>query len=203
MVDQSKVVVITGGVASGKSTAAEYFAELGVPVIDTDLLAREVVAVGSEGLQRLSQLVGPEILQSDGQLNRALLREKIIQDTALRKNVEHLLHPMIEDLAITAIAQAQGPYCLLAIPLFVESGRFQWVHRVLVVDVPEAVQTQRLMARDKSSATQAQGLLAAQASRQERLTVAHDVINNDGGLVQLKEQVHTLHEKYLTLFSSS
>ena len=203
MVEQRKVVVITGGVASGKSTAADYFAELGIPVIDTDQLAREVVATGSQGLQQLVQLVGDQILLADGQLNRALLREKIIQSSDLRKAVEQRLHPLIEDLALSAIAQAQGPYCLLAVPLFVESGRFDWAQRILVVDVPEAVQIQRVMTRDQCSEAQAKGLLAAQASRAERLAVAHDVINNDADLPQLKAQVEKLHRQYLALFASA
>jgi len=197
------VLILTGGVASGKSAAADRFAQRGVEVIDTDQLARDVVMPGSQGLQGLVDLTSPQILQSDGHLDRRQLRTMIIADPSLRERVEQLLHPLIEQAAIAAIDQAQGPYCVLAVPLFVESGRFQWASRVLVVDVPESVQLSRLMARDHTSEAQARGLMAAQASRAERLAVADDVIDNQGTLAQLDAQVEALHQQYLQYFQAS
>lgn len=203
MVKQQQVVVITGGVASGKSAATEFFAELGVPVIDTDQLAREVVAPGSDGLSRLSDLLGSEILLADGQLNRPLMRQKIISDPQLRQQVEQILHPLIEQLAIERIEQTQGPYCLLAVPLLVESGRFRWAPRVLAVDVPETLQIERLIARDTMNKDQAAAMLATQASRAQRLDIADDVIDNSGSLAQLQAQVQNLHQQYLAFFKQT
>lgn len=197
------VLILTGGVASGKSAAADSFARRGVEVIDTDQLARDVVLPGSRGLQGLVEMTSPQILHSDGSLDRRQLRTMIIADPSLRERVEQLLHPLIEQAAIEAIEQVQGPYCVLAVPLFVESGRFQWASRVLVVDVPESVQLSRLMARDHTDEAQARGLMAAQASRAERLAVADDVIDNQGTLAQLDTQVEALHQQYLQYFQSS
>ncbi|MCG8464027.1 MAG: dephospho-CoA kinase [Xanthomonadales bacterium] len=197
------IVILTGGVASGKSAAADSFTRRGIAVIDTDQLARDVVMPGSQGLHGLVAMTGQHILHSDGRLDRRQLREMIIADPSLRERVEQLLHPLIEQAAIAAIEQTQGPYCILAVPLFVESGRFQWASRVLVVDVPESVQLTRLMARDDTSEAQARGLMAAQASRAQRLAVADDVIDNQGTLAQLDAQVEVLHQQYLKHFQPS
>lgn len=194
-------VILTGGVASGKTAVSDAFARLGVPIVDTDLIAREVVEPGRPALADLARLAGAEIIDANGQLDRRQLRLKIIAEPELRRAVEAALHPRIEQRSLELIEQAQGPYCLVAVPLFVESGRFRWAARVLVVDVPESVQLQRLMARDQMNLSQAQGLLAAQASRQQRLDVATEVIENQGSLADLELAVTRLHQHYLQFFS--
>lgn len=193
-------VILTGGVASGKTAVSDAFARLGVPIVDTDLIAREVVEPGRPALAELARLAGDEIIDASGQLDRRQLRLKIIAEPELRRAVEAVLHPRIEQRSLELIEQAQGPYCLVAVPLFVESGRFRWASRVLVVDVAESVQLERLMARDQMSLSQAQGLLAAQASRQQRLDVATEVIENQGSLADLELAVTRLHQHYLHFF---
>ncbi|GAB4184336.1 MAG: dephospho-CoA kinase [Wenzhouxiangellaceae bacterium] len=197
------VVALTGGVASGKTAVTSRFAALGIPIIDTDILAREVVEPGTAGLAALVDLVGAEILLEDGQLDRRALRHRIIEDAALRRSVEQLLHPRIEQLSRDRIAASHGPYCMIAIPLLVESSRFDWVDRVLVVDVPEALQIERLMARDAMTREQAAAMLATQANRQQRLAIADDVIENSGTLAELDQAVEKLHQQYLQLFSKT
>ena len=193
------VVGLTGGIASGKTTVSDLFAEHGVTVIDADVIARQVVEPGTDGLSRLAQLAGEDILNSDGELDRARLRDKIFADKALRASVESLLHPLIRERMNEQVHEVNAEYCIMAIPLLVESGRHTHMDRVLVVDVPETVQRERLMARDGSTPEQVEAILLAQASRQERLAIADDVIDNSGSLAELEQAVSALHRRYLKM----
>lgn len=187
---------LTGGIASGKSTVAELFAARGVTVLDTDRIAREVVEPGQPALAALVQALGSDILAQDGRLDRALLRRRIFADAAARRTVEGILHPAIlAELGRQSVA-APGPYQVLVIPLLVEGDRAGLVDRVLVVDCPEELQVERLMSRDGETREGAQGMLAAQVSRRERLAAADDLIVNDGPAGDLERQVAGLDRKY-------
>lgn len=190
---------LTGGIASGKSTVAGLFAGRGVTVIDTDRIAREVVEPGQPALAQLVQALGIDILARDGRLDRALLRRRIFADAATRRTVEEILHPAIlEELGRQSMA-APGPYQILVIPLLVEGDRAGLVDRVLVVDCPDELQIERLMSRDGETREGALAMLAAQVSRQVRLTAADDVIVNDGPAADLAGRVASLDRKYREL----
>ncbi|MGH8224579.1 MAG: dephospho-CoA kinase [Gammaproteobacteria bacterium] len=190
-------VGLTGGIASGKSAAAHAFAVLGVPVIDTDELAREVLAPGSEGFVRAIEIFGRESLDTDGSLNRARLRRQIFADPEARKALEAIVHPRVRELLAERLAAIHAPYAIVVVPLLVEADMAKEMDRVLVVDCPEALQVERLMARDGETEANARAMIAAQAPRKLRLAAADDVIENDGGLDRLAAQVRTLHESYL------
>lgn len=193
------IVALTGGVASGKTAVSDRFADLGVPVVDTDLLAREAVAPGSPGLAEVAAAFGPEMIGPGGDLERAALRRRIFDDPAARDRLEDILHPRIADTARRQLAALDVRYAILVVPLLVESGLFEDADRVLVVDVPEEVQIERLMKRDGSTREQAEAMLAAQASRERRLAQADDVIENTGTLESLYSAVRALDEKYREL----
>jgi len=190
-------VGLTGGIACGKSTVANLFAALGVPIIDTDLLAREVVTPGSPLLREITAHFGMQVLGSDGSLDRQELRARIFADPAQRQWLDALMHPAIRELTDARTEAATGPYVIVAIPLLVETGGAARFERVLVVDCDPKLQVARLAARDGNSREQAERILAAQASRAERLAVAHDVIHNDGDIAALRDQVEKLHRQYL------
>lgn len=190
---------LTGGIGSGKSTVSTLFAELGVPVIDADVVAREVVKPGEPALDEIAARFGQEILNPDGSLNRTNLRELIFADPQARRDLETILHPRIRSRMAEQLSALETPYALLSIPLLVESGHAYNLDRVLVVDLPEDQQIQRVCQRDNSSREQTVAILKAQCSRQERLAIADDVIENSGDLAALKEQVLALHQKYLAL----
>ena len=192
-------MALTGGIASGKSTVAALFAERGVPVIDTDVIAREVVEPGRPALAAVTDAFGTEILGADGRLDRRRLREQVFADAAMRRRLEAILHPAIRTEMQRQSALAGGPYQVLVIPLLTEGGQTDHVDRVLLVDVPESTQIERLMQRDGASALQARAALDAQASRSERLAIADDVLQNTGKPADLREAVARLHEKYITL----
>jgi dephospho-CoA kinase len=188
---------LTGGIASGKSTVANLFAALGVTIVDTDLLSREVVAPGSPLLRQITDHFSMAVQSGDGGLDRQELRKRIFADPEERKWLEALLHPAIRKLTDERSAAATGPYVIVAIPLLVETGGASRFDRVLVVDCDPELQLARLMARDASTREEAQRMLAAQASRSDRLAVASDVIHNDGDLAQLRDQVEKLHRQYV------
>jgi dephospho-CoA kinase len=196
-------VGLTGGVASGKSTVAALFDARGVPVIDTDELAREVVEPGQPPLAELVARFGPGILTSDGRLDRPALRSIVFSDPKARNDLEALTHPAIGAALESRSAAAGGPYQILVIPLLVEKNLGSRLDRVLVVDCDEALQIARLAARDGSSLPEAQAILNAQAARATRLKAAHDVIQNDGELAALRSQVATLHAQYLRYASAA
>jgi len=192
-------VALTGGIASGKSTVANLFAELGVPLIDTDVIAREVVEPGRPALAAIVAAFGPGVLDAQGCLDRRRMRERIFADPAAKQRLEAILHPAIRAEMERQSRMAGGRYQVLVIPLLAESGRRDHVDRVLLVDVPEALQVERLALRDGVSREQAQAALNAQATRAERLAIADDVIQNSGRVDELKQQVRALHEKYVRL----
>jgi len=189
-------VGLTGGIASGKSTVAELFAGAAVPVIDTDILARQVVAPGSIGLQRVAAVFGPSIVADDGSLDRAGLRARIFADAADRRRLESILHPLILEEVARQSRRAGGSYQIHVIPLLVESGLQDTVDRVLVVDCPEDLQRSRLRSRDGETATSAEQILASQADRVRRLAAADDVIVNDRSEADLCPLVATLDAFY-------
>ena len=190
-------VALTGGIASGKSTVADQFAAKGVPVIDTDVIAREVVEPGQPALAAVVDAFGSQVLGDDGRLDRPRLRERIFGDAAARRRLEAILHPAIRAEMERQSRAAGGPYQILVIPLLVEGGRRDHIDRVLVVDVPEATQIERLVRRDGVSREQAAAALRAQATRDARLAFADDVIENTGELIALETRVAELHSDYL------
>jgi dephospho-CoA kinase len=199
MNDRPFRVALTGGIASGKSTVANLFAELGVPVIDTDVIAREVVEPGRPALAQVVAAFGDDVLDAAGQLDRRRMRERIFGDPEAKRRLEAILHPAIRSEMERQSQAARGPYQLLVIPLLTEGGRRDHVDRVLLVDVPEELQVQRLMCRDSVTHAQAQAALSAQATRADRLALADDVVRNTGRVDDLRAQVAALHEKYRDL----
>jgi dephospho-CoA kinase len=193
------VLGLTGGIGSGKSAAAERFAELGLDVVDADQAARWVVEPGRPALAALAEHFGAGILQADGGLDRAALRRLIFAEPAQRRWVEGLLHPLIATEIDAALARATSPYAVFVSPLMVESGQSRLAHRLLVIDAPVEQQRARTLARDHSSAEQVEAILKAQASREQRLSRADDVIVNDRDLAWLRREVERLHGFYLTL----
>ena len=192
-------VGLTGGIASGKSTVASLFAALGVPVIDLDQVAREVVQPGTALQLRVFERFGDGVRAADGSLDRRALRERAFADAAARRDLEALLHPAIRARAAELSAAAGGPYQIIVEPLITESGSRQRYDRVLLVDCDEALQRTRLMARDGATAAQADAALAAQATRAARRALADDVLENSGNPATLDSQVRALHARYLTL----
>jgi dephospho-CoA kinase len=195
---------LTGGIASGKSTVTQRFAELGIPVIDADVASRNVVEPGTPGLAQVVQRFGPQVLNPDGQLDRRALRNLIFNDSSSRQALDAIIHPLIRADMERAATVAKEPYLVMAIPLLVEGGTArQRVDRVLVVDADETLQIQRVQARDGSSEEQARAILASQASRAARLSQADDVLLNTGTVAELRQSVDRLHEQYLQLAQTS
>jgi dephospho-CoA kinase len=190
---------LTGGIASGKSAVADAFARRGVPIVDTDVIAREVVEPGQPALTEVAEAFGREVLGPDGRLDRRALRRLVFADPALRRRLEGILHPAIRAEMQRQAAATAGPYVVVAIPLLVENRLQQQVDRVLVVDCPPDVQLARLLARDGETPEGARAILAAQATRDERLAVADDVVVNDGSLADLDARVDALHHRYQAL----
>lgn len=190
---------LTGGIASGKTTVANLFAELGATIIDTDVIAREVVAPGQPALDEIADAFGVAMLRPDGSLDRSALRKVVFASPADRERLEAITHPRIRAETLRQADTAGGQYQLIVVPLLVESPLREFVDRVLVVDCPEETQLARLMARDADSEAQGRRILAAQSSRAERLAIADDVITNDGSLEDTRRQVAALHEIYRML----
>lgn len=192
------VVAVTGGIASGKSTVVELFRGKGVPIIDTDVIARQVVQ--DENIkQRLTEAFGETIRNPDGSLNRTKLREIAFNNDENRIRLGQILHPLIFEIACAQLANLDAPYCLLVIPLLYESHYPYAYDRVLVVDVDEETQRQRASRRDQTDMENIQKIMHAQASRQQRLSIADDIIDNNGEIAELTSQVEALHKKYLSL----
>ena len=190
---------LTGGIGSGKSAAARHFIDLGVHLVDADDAARWVVEPGRPALQRIVEHFGEQVLQADGSLDRRALRQHVFADEAQRRWLESLLHPLIREEIASHLARARSPYAILVSPLLVESGQHRTTQRVLVIDVPEALQLARTMQRDQAQEQQVRAILAAQASREERLRHADDVLLNDRDPAWLRSEVERLHQFYLTL----
>ena len=196
---QPWILGLTGGIGSGKSAAAEHFAALGVHVVDADQAARWVVEPGRPALSKITEHFGEHVLQADGQLNRGALRALIFSEPEQRRWLEALLHPLIREEITHNLAQAQSPYAILVSPLLIESGQYTTTQRVLVIDVPQALQIQRTLKRDNTSEEQVHAILKVQASREDRLRHADDILTNDRDLQALKTEVERLHHFYLTL----
>lgn len=190
---------LTGGIASGKSTVADMFAELGVPIIDTDVIAREVVQPGQPALDEIRARFGDEVFDTHGHLDRAAMRRRIFSDEDVRHELEAILHPRIGAETRRQASMATGPYQIIVVPLLVGSPLAEFVDRIVVVDCDEERQLQRLLARDTETVEQARRILSAQASRQARLAIADDIIDNDRGLDETRRQVRDLDRSYRDL----
>lgn len=196
------IVAVTGGIASGKSEVTRRFEALGVTVADADIAARDAVAPGSPGLAEVVAAFGEGVLAADGSLDRAAMRQRVFGDEAARRQLEAIIHPRVRAQLRATCEAAPGPYAIAAIPLLAEGGgreAYPWLQRILVVDVPTAVQQARLMARDGSDAALAQKMITAQATREQRLAIADDVIVNDGPLEALQAHVEALDRLYRRL----
>ena len=190
-------IALTGGIASGKTAVSDQLGQLGAAIIDTDVVAREVVAPGSEGLAAIRDAFGAEVIGADGSLDRARMRERVFSDPAARRALEAITHPRIRAACAAQAASATGDYLVFVVPLLVGSDFVAMVDRVLVVDCPREVQFARLMARDGETAEGARRILDAQSSREERLAIADDVIVNDAALDTLTRKVADVHTFYV------
>lgn len=196
-------VGLTGGIGSGKSTVADCFAALGVPVIDTDVIARDLTAPNGAALREIRAVFGETVMQADGTLDRAALRRRVFADSAARRQLEAILHPRIRQMVGDMLATLTPPYALIVIPLLVETGGYrEMLNRVLVVDCPEDVQIARVKARNGLADDEIKAILAAQAGRAERLAVADDIIVNSATAEALRAEVAALHQRYLALAST-
>jgi len=194
------VIALTGGVAAGKTAVTRRFEALGVHVHDADVAAREVIEPGTPGLAEVVDAFGSEVLDDLGRLDRAAMRRRVFADPTARKTLEAIIHPRVRQWLHQRARAERGPYCLLAIPLLAENiEHYRWVDRVLLVDAPESVQVERLVARDDIDETLARRMLAHQANRAERLALADDVIENSGDEAGLDDAVAELHRRYLAL----
>ncbi|EMF0924450.1 dephospho-CoA kinase [Klebsiella aerogenes] len=196
-------VALTGGIGSGKSTVADEFAHLGVTVIDADIIARQVVEPGTPALLAIAERFGPEMINDDGSLNRRRLRESIFAHSEDKAWLNALLHPLIQQETRRQMQASTSPYLLWVVPLLVENRLTDKADRVLVVDVPKETQIERTMRRDGVSREHAEHILAAQATREQRLAAADDVIENMGSADAVASHVARLHEKYLMLASQA
>lgn len=192
-------VGITGGIGSGKSAVTERLILRGVDIVDADIVAREVVQAGSPALAKIAQHYGEAILQEDGNLNRAALREIVFSKPGEREWLEALTHPLIGESIATQLAHTTSPYAVLSSPLLLEGSQREFVEHIVVVDVPESVQIVRTTARDNNSEALVRSIMAAQMTREDRLAAADTVIDNSGSLDDLDPQVELLHEKLMTL----
>jgi dephospho-CoA kinase len=190
---------LTGGIASGKSTVAQRFIDLGIPVIDADAAARKVVEPRTPGLAQVTKRFGSSVIAENGELDRKALRNLVFRDPRSRRDLEIILHPLIRAAMEQTAETAVGSYLVMAIPLLVEGGSRDRLDRILVVDVDEAIQLQRVMARDGCSLDEARAILESQASRAARLAAADDVLLNAGTVIELRQAVDDLHQRYLRL----
>ena len=194
------VVALTGGVAAGKSAVTQRFEALGIAVYDADVAAREVVAPGNAALAEIESAFGAGVLDADGALDRRAMRERVFADPVARKKLEDIIHPRVRAWLRRRVGMDRGPYCILAIPLLAENrAEYDWVDRVLLIDAPEALQIERLVQRDGIARKAARRMLDAQATREQRLAIADDVIVNDGEASALDARVAALHARYLEL----
>lgn len=195
---------LTGGIGSGKTSVADIFAELGVPVIDTDVIARELTRRDGAALPAIRAIWGESVMRPDGELDRDALRRTIFADRRERLQLEAILHPLIRQQVVNALAAASAPYVVVVIPLLVETGSYRdLLDRVLVVDCPESLQIGRVRARSRLSKEEVSAILAAQADRASRLAAADDVISNDSDRRSLRDQVLSLHARYSEIASGT
>lgn len=193
------IVALTGGLASGKSSAARRFEELGVPVIDADVVTRRLVEPGAPALAEIVEAFGAEVLDERGRLDRAKMRRRIFRHDGDRRKLESILHPKVRDAMQAFAASSDAPYVLFVIPLLVETNRAREMDRIIVVDAPRALQAARTAARDGSPPETIAAMLDAQAARADRLAMADTVIENTGDLAALRKRVDGVHREYLAL----
>ena len=197
------IVALTGGIASGKTLVSDEFSRLGVPIIDTDVIAHQIVEPDQPALIEIVAGFGPDIIDANGELKRAELREIIFSQPDARKKLESILHPRIRQKADEEIAKVEATYCVLVIPLLSEVGVYPYINKTLVVDTKPATQINRLMARDNVTRQQAEQILAAQITREKRLELADDILDNSGAKQSLLKEVGKLHQKYIKLANLS
>jgi dephospho-CoA kinase len=190
---------LTGGIGSGKSTACEIFSELGVPVIDADTIAHNVVKPGMPALQLIIDEFSVNIITKDGCLNRKKLRDRIFINETDRKKLENILHPIIYENISHEAENINFSYCIISIPLLLETGVSDIIDRILIIDVPKELQLSRASVRDNASLNDIEGIIQAQISRDDRLATADDVINNEGDIKNLRKQIYNLHEFYKSI----
>lgn len=196
------IIALTGGIGSGKSTIANAFSRYGVAVVDADVIARQVVEPGTLALAKIAEHFGNEILMTSGILNRAVLRQRIFSQPDGKTWLNQLLHPLIRQATQRQLAQASSPYALWVVPLLVENGLRDHADRVLVIDVNIETQRTRTVAREGISYQQVEDILSAQATREQRLAIADDIINNSGIALEIEVSVNALHRRYLKLAAS-
>ena len=193
-------VGLTGGIGSGKSTAAGLFGELGAAIVDTDAISHDLTGTGGRAMSAIQKAFGAAYVAADGGLDRSRMRERVFGDPAAKSSLEAILHPMIRTVAREQVDAARAPYVILVVPLLLETGAYRdLVRRVLVVDCSEARQIERATRRSKLTAEMVQAIMATQLARAERRARADDVLDNDGGLAALRPQVAALHAKYLAM----
>ncbi|AWB68728.1 dephospho-CoA kinase [Saccharobesus litoralis] len=193
------VIGLTGGIGSGKSAACRFFADKGIDIVDADIIARQVVAPGSQALKQISQRFSASIITSTGELDRQQLRNIVFKDVKQKEWLNQLLHPLIRQEMSSAVNACQSTYCILAIPLLIENELFDLVNRVAVIDCEVEQQKQRALLRDNSDATVIQAIIDSQVSREVRLKHANDIIDNSKDLDYLAQQISKMHEFYLSL----
>lgn len=198
--DSKRLIVgLTGGIGSGKTAATDLFAEQGIDIVDADIVARQVVTPGAPALESIKAEFGDEYIDGEGLLNRAKLRALVFSDESAKQKLNAIMQPAIRTELLDQLTQAKSRYVILSAPLLLENGLESYCQRVLVVDVPEALQVQRATNRDSVNEEQIKSIISSQIDRPTRLTKADDVIDNSGSLSELKIQVNQLHKKYLTL----
>ena len=192
-------VGLTGGIACGKTVVSDTFKDLGVNIVDTDIIARDVVEPGTKGLQQVITQFGNEIILPDGTLDRRALRSIVFNNPPLRKKLETILHPLIREESQKRLESGTSAYSILVVPLLFETGMNKMVNQVLAIDTPPEIQLQRLLARDSETEEGAKKIIASQIPREERLKQADDILLNDGDIITLQKQIEILHNSYLRL----
>lgn len=193
------IVGLTGGIGSGKSAAANFFQNEGITVIDADELSREVIEQDTPGFEKIVDCFGSAIIDSDGSINRAFLRQEVFDDEKKKKLLESIIHPLVRDLMVEKIAASQSPYSIIMVPLIFETNSMNNYNRILVIDCDPIVQLERAMLRDKNSKIQIQKIIDSQCSREERISIANDIIPNNDSLENLKIRSIAMHKFYLGL----
>ena len=193
------VIGLTGGIGSGKSTVADMFAARGAPIIDADLISREVTLPGETAFNQIIEHFGHAMVSADGSLNRGKLREAVFANSKERIWLEKLLHPLIRQRIEQRLKVIDAAYCIIVIPLLFEVAPYEFIDRILVIDAPERLQIERVTTRDKSEPSHVEAIMKSQTTRSQRLSGADDVIINDGKIADLERQVQKIHEMYITL----
>lgn len=187
---------LTGGIGSGKSTACEIFSELGVPVIDADVIAHELVKPGMPAFNEIKKIFGTEIISSDGTLDRKIIRDKIFANEIDRKKLENILHPAVYEEISIQVKNINSKYCIISIPLLLETNASKTVDRILVIDVPRELQLERASNRDRTNKSDIDAIIDSQISRKDRLSAANDIVDNKGNINDLRKKICDLHKFY-------